>query len=326
MKSIRRLIANCLVVFSIFLLASPLFAQDFPNKPLRIVVPFPPGGVTDLVARAIARTMSEDLGQQVIIDNRPGAGGKIGTQHVALSAADGYTMGLMTSGTHAILPVIDPKLGYDAVKDFTPVGLIMSAPFSLYVAATAPYKTVADLVAAAKAAPGKLNYASAGVGTAHHMFFELFKATAGVDIVHVPYRGEAPAVNDMLGSQIEMMMMPGGNQHVTSGKFRPLATTGDTRWFLLPEAPTMKEAGLPGATAVGWSGLVMPANPPAAIAQRLQASLAKALQTAETRKVMRDAGFDVITAPASDLTEWTRADIAKWSNLVKTANLKFEDQ
>jgi tripartite-type tricarboxylate transporter receptor subunit TctC len=326
MKSIQRLIAHHLVIFGLCLLPLPLLAQEFPNKPLRIVVPFPPGGVTDLVARAIAKTMTDDLGQQVLVDNRPGAGGKIGMQHVALSAPDGYTMGLMTSGTHAILPVIDRKLGYDAVKDFAPVGLIMSAPFSLYVGAAAPYKTVGELIAAAKAAPGKLNYASAGVGTAHHMFFELFKATAGLDIVHVPYRGEAPAVNDMLGSQIEMMMMPGGNQHVSTGKFRPLATTGDKRWFLLPDVPTMAEVGLRGATAVGWSGLVMPANPPAAIARRLQSSLAKALETAETRKIMRDAGFDVISAPAGDLMQWIQSDIVKWSNLVKTANLKFEDQ
>ncbi len=326
MKNIRNLVARYLVAIGFSLSASPLLAQDFPNKPLRIVVPFPPGGVTDLVARAIAKTMSDDLGQQVLVDNRPGAGGKIGTQHVALSAPDGYTMGLMTSGTHAILPVIDQKLGYDAVKDFSPVGLIMSAPFTLYVGSASSYKSAKELVAAAKAAPGKLNYASAGVGTAHHMFFELFKATAGVDIVHVPYRGEAPAVNDMLGGQIEMMMMPGGNQHVTSGKFRPLATSGDKRWFVLPEVPTMAEIGLPGATAIGWSGLVMPANPPAAVARRLQGALAKALETAETRKIMRDAGFDVITAPANDLPQWIQADITKWSNLVKSANLKFEDQ
>lgn len=321
MKKIVRLFALALI-----LMAGNGLAQDFPNKPLRIVVPFPPGGVTDLVARTIAKTMGDDLGQPVVVDNRPGAGGKIGMQHVAGSAPDGYTMGLMTSGTHAILPVIDPKLGYDAVKDFAPVGLVMAAPFTLYVGAATPYKTAKELVDAAKAAPGKLNYASAGVGTAHHMFFELFKATAGIDIVHVPYRGEAPAVNDVLGGQVPAIMMPGGNQHVTSGKFRPLATTGDKRWFVLPEVPTMTEAGLAGATAVGWSGLVMPANPRPEIAQKLQASLAKALGGAEARKVMQDAGFEVLPAPAAELTRYIEADIAKWSNLVKQAGLKFEDQ
>lgn len=326
MKNFKRSIARHFVALGLCLFAAPALAQDFPNKPLRIVVPFPPGGVTDLVARTIAKTMGDDLGQPVIVDNRPGAGGKIGMQHVAGSTPDGYTMGLMTSGTHSILPVIDTKLGYDAVKDFTPVGLIMSTPFTLYVGSSSPYKTTKELITAAKANPGKLDYGSAGVGTAHHMFFELFKATAGVDIVHVPYRGEAPAVNDVLGGQLPVIMMPGGTQHVGTGKFRPLATTGDKRWFMLPDVPTMAEIGLSGAGALGWSGLVMPANPPAAIAQRLQASLAKALQSAEARKVMHDAGFEVITAPAQDLTRWIEADITKWSNLVKTANLKFEDK
>lgn len=321
MKNIVRLFALTAVLW-----VGNGMAQEFPNKPLRIVVPFPPGGVTDLVARTIAKTMGDDLGQPVVVDNRPGAGGKIGMRHVAGSAPDGYTMGLMTSGTHAILPVIDPKLGYDAVKDFAPIGLIMSAPFTLYVNAATPYKTVKELVGAAKAAPGKLNYASAGVGTAHHMFFELFKATAGAEIEHVPYRGEAPAVNDVLGGQLPSIMMPGGNQHVTSGKFRPLATTGNKRWFVLPDVPTMAESGLAGATALGWSGLVMPANPPPEIAQKLQISFAKALRAAEVGKVMQDAGFEVLPGPAAELTRYIEADIVKWSTLVKQAGLKFEDQ
>ncbi len=321
MKNIARLFALTVVLW-----VGNGMAQEFPNKPLRIVVPFPPGGVTDLVARTIAKTMGDDLGQPVVVDNRPGAGGKIGMRHVAGSAPDGYTMGLMTSGTHAILPVIDPKLGYDAVKDFAPIGLIMSAPFTLYVNAASPYKTVKELVGAAKAAPGKLNYASAGVGTAHHMFFELFKATAGAEIEHVPYRGEAPAVNDVLGGQLPAIMMPGGNQHVASGKFRPLATTGNKRWFVLPDVPTMAESGLAGATALGWSGLVMPANPPPEIAQKLQISFAKALGAAEVGKVMQDAGFEVLPGPAAELTRYIEADIVKWSTLVKQAGLKFEDQ
>lgn len=321
MKNIVRLFALTAVLW-----VGNGMAQEFPNKPLRIVVPFPPGGVTDLVARTIAKTMGDDLGQPVVVDNRPGAGGKIGMRHVAGSAPDGYTMGLMTSGTHAILPVIDPKLGYDAVKDFAPIGLIMSAPFTLYVNAASPYKTVKELVGAAKAAPGKLNYASAGVGTAHHMFFELFKATAGAEIEHVPYRGEAPAVNDVLGGQLPAIMMPGGNQHVASGKFRPLATTGNKRWFVLPDVPTMAESGLAGATALGWSGLVMPANPPPEIAQKLQISFAKALGAAEVGKVMQDAGFEVLPGPAAELTRYIEADIVKWSTLVKQAGLKFEDQ
>lgn len=321
MKRLAMLTAILAVLF-----ASNGFAQPFPSKPLRIVVPFPPGGVTDLVARTIAKHMGDDLGQTVIVDNRPGAGGKIGTQHVAASAPDGYTMGLMTSGTHAILPVIDPKLGYDAVKDFSPVGLIMSAPFTLYVSTATPYATLKDLAAAAKAKPGSLNYASAGVGTAHHMFFELFKAAAKLDIVHVPYRGEAPAVNDVLGGQVPMLMMPGGNQHVGTGKFRPLATTGERRWFILPEVPTMAEAGLPGAVAVGWSGLVAPANMPADILSRLQGSLSKAKAKDDVGKIMRDAGFEVIAAPPAELTRWTQADIAKWQRLVNTAGLKFDLQ
>jgi tripartite-type tricarboxylate transporter receptor subunit TctC len=314
------------VLVLLALCAQQSFAQNFPNRTLRIVVPFPPGGVTDLAARTIAKNMGDDLGQVVIVDNRPGAGGKVGTTHVATAAPDGYTMGLMTSGTHTILPVIDAKLGYDAEQDFAPIGLIMSTPFTLYVGGATPYKSVADLVADAKARPGVLNYASAGVGTAHHMFFELFKAQAKIDIVHVPYRGEAPALNDVLSGAVPMIMMAGGDQHISTGRLRPLATTGSKRWFVLPGTPTVAESGYPEAEALGWAGLVAPAKTPPEILARLQAALASATARDDVAKIMRDAGYELLPAQPGELARWIKADRAKWHRLVTTAGLKFDDQ
>jgi len=306
------------------LLSGTAMAQAWPSRPIRIVVPFPPGGVTDVVARSIGKHVGDELGQPVVIDNRPGAGGKIGAQHVAESAPDGYTILLMTSGTHAILPVIDSKLGYDAERDFTPVLRLMASPFALYVNPGVPAKTIGEFLALARAQPGKLNYASAGTGTAHHMFFELFKAVAKIDIVHVSYRGEAPGVNDLLGGQVQAMMVPGGKQYADNGTLRPLAVTDSKRWFLLPEVPSLAEAGLADASIVGWSGLVMPPKTPADIVTRVNQVANNALRREDVAKILRDHGYEILGGTGAELTDWIRRDIAKWKRLVADANLKFD--
>jgi tripartite-type tricarboxylate transporter receptor subunit TctC len=306
------------------LAAAPALAQTWPAKPIRLVVPFPPGGVTDVAARAVGKQMAETLGQAVVIDNKPGAGGRLGTEAVAKSPADGHTILLMTSGTHAILPAIDPKLPYDAEADFAPMLLLMSTPFALHVNPSLPARTLAEFVALAKARPGTINYGSAGTGTAHHMFFELFKAAAQIDIVHVPYRGEAPAAAELIAGQVQAAMLSGGQQYAETGKTRVLVTTGDKRWPLLPDVPSMAEAGFPGAVATGWSGLMMPAGTPADVVAKATAAANKGLQSDEVRKILQEQGYAVLGGSPKDLTDWIRRDLAMWRRLVAEAGLKFD--
>jgi tripartite-type tricarboxylate transporter receptor subunit TctC len=309
---------------AVALAALPAGAQDWPVRPMRIVVPFPPGGVTDLVARAVGKSMAEMLGQPVVIDNKPGAAGRVGAEIVAKAPPDGYTMLLMTSGTHAILPAIDAKLAYNADGDFAPVLLLMSTPFALHVNPATPARTLAELVALAKAKPGTINYGSAGTGTGHHMIFELFKAAAQVDMVHVPYRGEAPAVAELISGQVQALMLSGGNQYADSGKTRVLATTDSKRWFLMPGVPSMAELGLPGAVALGWAGLMMPAGTPADIVAKANAAANKALQSDDVRKIMRDQGYTLLGGSPQELTAWVGRDVAMWRKLVADRGLKFD--
>jgi tripartite-type tricarboxylate transporter receptor subunit TctC len=311
-------------VLAMLVAICPAAAQTWPAKPMRLVVPFPPGGVTDLVARAVGKAMGETFGQTVLIDNKPGAGGRLGTELVAKAPADGYTMLLMTSGTHAILPVIDSKLPYNAELDFAPVLLLMSTPFALHVNPALTARTLPELIALAQAKPGSINYGSAGSGTAHHLFFELFKAAAKVDIVHVPYRGEAPAMNELLGGHVQAAMMPGGKQYAQDGKTRVLATTGSTRWFLMPEVPSMAELGLSGAVAVGWSGLMMPAGTPPDVVAKINAAANKALQSDEVRRMLQEQGYTALGGTPQDLDAAIKRDIAMWRKLVADRNLKFD--
>ncbi len=320
----RTMIAAALAALPAHLATAPAGGQSWPTRPLRMIVPFPPGGVTDVVARAIAKHMGDDLGQPVIIDNKPGAGGRVGTEAAAKAPADGYTLLLMTSGTHAILPAIDPKLPYDAEADFVPVALLMETPFVLHVHPSVPARNVAEFVALAKAKPGALNYGSAGTGTAHHMFFELFKAAAAIDVTHVPYRGEAPAANELIAGQVQALMLPGGKQYADSGKTRALATTGARRWFIMPDVPGLAEAGFAGAVARGWSGLMVPARTPAEVVTRLNKAANDALASDDVRKLMHEQGYETLGGTPAELSDWIRRDIATWRALVKNAGLKFD--
>lgn len=262
------------------LLLPPARAQAWPAKPVSWVVPFTPGGVTDTTSRAIARRVGELLGTSINIENRPGAGGSLGTEQVARAAPDGYTWLYGTSGTMAANLALYKNLKYDPLKDFTPVHAMLLSPTVLVVEAGKPWKTVADIVKAAKDAPGKLSYGSAGAGTGTHLTGELFKTETGTDILHVPYKGTTPALQDLLGGRVDLMfdymtpMIP----HIRSGKLRPLAVMSTDAMEALPDVPTIVQAGVPGATSSSWSGIVVPAGTPADVVKRIGDALATTLR------------------------------------------------
>src|SRR5512144_2335881 len=266
--------------------AAGAWAQDYPTKPIRIVVPFPPGGATDLLARAVAQRLTEKWGQAVLVDNRPGAGGNIGSELVAKSAPDGYTLEMGTVGTHSINASLYAKMPYDHVKDFVPIILVAGVPNVLVVNPALPVNSVQELVAYAKANPGKLNFASSGNGTSIHLSGELFKVMAGVQMTHVPYKGSAPALQDLIGGQVQLMFdnLPPSLPQIKAGKLRALAVTTATRSPALPDLPTIAESGLPGFEASSWFGIVAPAGTPPAIVAKLNAEVAKWLASPEAQE------------------------------------------
>lgn len=296
-------------------LASQVALAQFPDRPIRMIVPFPPGGISDVVARPVANAMAADLGQPVIVDNRPGANGRVGVEATLKSPADGYTIMLITAGTHGILPAIDPKLRYDAVRDFAPIIRLQETPFVLLVNPTVPGANVRDLVEHAKRNPGKLGYATPGAGSGHHLVTEIFRRAAGVDLLHVPYRGEAPGMADVVSGQVQMIMSTGGKTFVDSGKLRALATTGESRWVLFPEAPTLRELGL-DVVYSGWVGLAAPAGTPEAVLDRLNASARKALANPEIAARFTGNGWSQVEPTREALAERIRADVAKWTKFV----------
>src|SRR5512140_1202101 len=253
-------------------------AQSYPSKPIRLVCPFPPGGAVDIASRAVAHELTQILGQPVTVDNRPGAGGNIGAEITAKSAPDGYTLLMTTSGIMGINPALYSKLPFDPIKDFAPISMLVSLNNVLVLHPSVPAKSVQEVIALAKAQPGKLTYASSGNGTSIHLSGELFKTMTGVDMLHIPYKGSAPAVTDLLGGQVNMMFdnIPSSLPHIKAGKLRALAVTGAKRSQLLPDLPTIAEAGVPGYESYVWFGVVAPAGTPSSIVQRLNAAIAKA--------------------------------------------------
>src|SRR5574343_940567 len=271
----------------------PSAAQSFPNKPLKLVVPFPPGGPTDIVARPLAQMLSSNLKQQVVVDNKGGAGGSIAADFVAKSPSDGYTVLMATVGTHAINSTLYKKLPYDPVKDFTPLGLTASAPVAMVVNATAPYATVAELIAAAKKQPGTIAYGSAGNGSPGHLTGELFAKAAGVELKHVPYRGSAPAVTDLVGGQIPLMFDPVQSvlPHVQGGRLRALAISSRQRAPVLPKVPTLDESGLRGFEAEAWWAVFAPARMPAAEAALLRGEIERIVRSDEFKDKLINLGI-----------------------------------
>ncbi|MBR1209450.1 tripartite tricarboxylate transporter substrate binding protein [Bradyrhizobium sp. JYMT SZCCT0180] len=305
---------------------SSAHAQNYPTRAITLVIPFAPGGSTSIVGRGIADKMSELLGEKVVVDNRPGAGGTIGTKAVAKSDPDGYTLVLGYTGTLAIGPSLYKSAGYDPRKDFAPIGLIGNAPNSLVVHPSFPAKTVAELIAHAKLNPGKVNFGSAGAGTVSHITGEYFARTAGITLVHIPYKGTGPALTDLLGGHIPMAFapIPASHPNVSAGKLRALAVTSTTRSSLLPDVPTMAEAGLAGFDASLYYGLAAPAGTPRPIIDKLNKVLRDALGSDEVKRQLANDGTEITPGTPEDYADFIDKDEKKWSQLIKTSGVEQE--
>jgi len=304
----------------------PAQAEDYPSRAITLVIPFAPGGSTSIVGRGVADKMSELLGEKVVVDNRPGAGGTVGTKAVAKSAPDGYTILLGYTGTLAIGPSLYKNVGYDARKDFAPIGMIGNAPNSLVVHPSFPANTLAELIAYAKANPGKVNFGSAGAGTASHITGEYFARAAGITLVHIPYKGTGPALTDLLGGHIPMAFapIPASHAHVSAGTLRALGVTSLSRSGLLPQVPTIAESGLPGFDASLYYGLAAPAGTPRPIIDKLNKALRDALASDEVKKQLGNDGTEITPGAPEDYAALIDKDEKKWSQLVKASGVEPE--
>jgi tripartite-type tricarboxylate transporter receptor subunit TctC len=314
------------VVFALSGVSTDAEAQTFPNRPITLVIPFAPGGSTSIVGRVIADKMSQLLGEGIVVDNRPGAGGTVGSKMVAKSEPDGYTILLGYTGTLAIGPSLYKNVGYDPRKDFAPIGMIGNAPSALVVHPSFPAKSIAELIAYAKANPGKVNFGSAGTGSVNHITGEYFARSAGITLVHIPYKGTGPALTDLLGGHIPMALapIPAVHANVTAGLLRALAVTGKTRSGLLPEVPTIAEAGLTGFEASLYYGLVAPAGTPRPIIDRLNKELRAALASDEVKQQLGLDGTEITSGSPEDYAGFIDQDEKKWSALVKASGVEQE--
>ncbi len=300
-------------------------AQTYPDRPVRFVVPYPPGGATDIISRTLGQKLSDAFKQQFVVDNRGGAGQIIGTDIVAKSAPNGYTI-LLASVTHSINPTLLSKLPYDSVKDFSAITLVASGPNVLVVHPSLPVRSVAEFVKLLKATPGKYNYASSGNGSGGHLATELFKSMAGIDINHIPYKGNGPATVDLLAGQVPIMftstapMLP----HMRSGKLRGLATTGASRSSATPDIPSIAELGYPGYEASLWYGILAAAGTPPAIIKLLNAQFVNALKAPDVRERFTGLGIDVMGSTPDVLDKHLRSELAKWEKVIKTAKIRAE--
>ena len=301
-------------------------AQSYPNKPVRLIVPYPAGGTTDIIARLAAQQLSERLKQPFVVENKAGANGAIGSVEVARAPADGYTLLMGTASTHGINSAVYKSLPYDAVKDFAPVTIVASTPNIIAVHPSVPAKNLQELLALAKAQPGKLNYGSTSLGGSPHMSAELLKMMAGVDMVHVPYKGAAPMLTDLMGGQVQVGFdnLPSTINFVRSGKVRAIAVTTPQRWPGAPEIPTVAESGLPGYEVSGWFGLLAPAGTPPAVLATIQQALAEAVKQPEVNKQMLELGAQPVVNTPDAFAKLVQADVAKWRDVVKTTGVKLD--
>jgi len=312
------------VLFS--LAAGSVEAQGYPAKPIRVVVPFAAGGVVDTTARALVPRMADGLGQPLVVDNRPGAGGNLAADLVAKSPADGYTL-LITTHGHAISPSLYRKLAFDARRDFTPITQITSSYLVLVASLKTPASSLKDLLALARAKPGSLNYGSTGLGAPPHLAGELLKQTAGVDLVHVPYKGDAPMVIALLANEIDVAFGPlgGALQHIRAGKLRVLAMTNPRRSAEIPEVPTMAEAGIADFELTGWLGLFAPAGAPRPVIDRVHAELSKAISSAEIRERLPGWGYEPVGSTPEEFAARFKADLALYARVVRDARIPLQD-
>ena len=308
------------------LLSTAAAAQTWPAKPVRLMVPFPPGGSTDIVARIVAQKLGERLGQSFVIENRGGAGGTIGTALIAKSPPDGYNLMVASTSTHVVAPSVYTKLEYDPVKDFAPVGLMAVSPYLLVVNPALPAKTLKEFVALAKKQPGKLNYASAGVGSTTHLAMEMLKLASNTYMLHIPYNGNGPAGTAVIGGQVEALFgsLPALLPHAKAGRARALAVGTLKRSPSLPEVPTVAESGYAGFDASLWLAIMAPANTPPAIVERLNKELNALVAAADTRDAFDKAGTEPLTGSPADLAALMRAGIPKYAAIVKAAGVKPE--
>ncbi len=312
------------VLWAVAVLASPASAQpQWPDRPLKLVVPFTPGSSSDTIARIVATKMGERLGQAITVENRPGGSTIIGTDAVAKAAPDGYTLGLANTTTHAVSAALTPSLPFDPVKDFAPIAMIGSSPFVLVGAPQVAAATQKEFVALAKAQPGKLSYASAGTGTLAHLAGELFKRQAGIDVTHVPYRGSAQSMLDLMQGRIELSVstIPPTLQHIREGKLRGFATMSETRNATLPEVPTVGEAGVPGCEAGLWTALVVPAGVPAAIVRRLNEAALAAMNSPDVQQSLKLQGVDSEPGSPETVAARIRADVVRWREVAVSAKI-----
>jgi tripartite-type tricarboxylate transporter receptor subunit TctC len=316
----RALYASCALLLSIH-----AYAQSYPVKPVRIVVPFPPGGTSDILARTLGQKLAEEWGQQVVVDNRPGAGANIGAENVARSAADGYSL-LILSTAHTINPSLYKKLAYDPVKDFAPVTMLVATSQVLVVHKSVPVSTLKEFIAFAKKHPGELLYSSAGSGSQPHLSAELFKTMTGINYVHVPYKGAPPAMVDLLAGHVALTFAtaPSAVPYVKSGQLRALGVSTAKRIAALPDVPTIAEAGVPGYEATGWNGLVAPAGTPAPIIEKLNGAFVKVLRMPAVASYLSGQGADPDPGTAAEFAAYIKAEIAKWAKVVQDSGARVD--
>jgi tripartite-type tricarboxylate transporter receptor subunit TctC len=310
---------------SLLLAPAAVVAQDFPNKPIRLIVPFPPGGPNDIIARVVGQRMSELIKQPVVIDNRAGQGGVLGTDAVAKAAPDGYTIGIASAGALAISPSME-KVAYDTLLDLQPITLVATVPEMLVVATNVPAKDMKELIALAKAQPGKLNFASSGPGSLPHLAGELLKLSANIDIVHVPYRGAAPAVNDLLGQQVQMVFLdlPVILPQVEAGKLRPIAIGSPERAAMAKDVPTTAEAGMPNLRIENWYGMVAPARTPPAVIAALNRIATEAMRDPVVKEKLASQGLTLVGDTPEHFRSFIDAEIRKWAGVIKEAGIATE--
>jgi tripartite-type tricarboxylate transporter receptor subunit TctC len=320
------MIKRWIPVLAMVAAAAGAVAQDFPSRTVRIVVPWPPSGNVDITARTVAPAFSDALGQQVIVENHAGAGGRIGTTAVAKASADGYTLLLGSSGTITSGPAVFKSISYDPVKDFVAIGAIQSVPIVLTAAPKTPVSNFKEFVALANSKPGQLSIASAGSGSSNHLAIELLMRQANLKLLHIPYKGSGPAITDLLGSQVETMMdqLTASIEHIRSGRLKALAVSSKTRSALLPNVPTLDEAGVPGYEASTFTGIFAPAGVPAAAADKLHGALRRALSNETVRERYRSMGVEIMDMSRAEFTAYVRVDFEKWRTIAREGNIVVE--
>lgn len=306
-------------------LAAAAFAQGYPNKTIRLIVPFAAGGPTDIIARTVGQKLTGSWGQPMVIDNRGGGGGNIGSDIVAKATPDGYTLAMVIVG-HAINASLYSKLPYDPVKDFAPVTLAGAATIVLIAHPSVQAKSIKELIALGKSKPGKINWASPGTGTPHHLAGELFKTLTGIDMVHIPYKGAAPAVVDLLGGQVSLafVSLPAALPHIKAGKLTALGISGSQRSAVAPEVPTIAESGLTGYELENWYGVLAPAGTPREIVNKLNGEIVKILQTQDVKERLNSQGFEIRTSTPEQFAAYLKSEIVKWAKIVKDSGAKVD--